>query len=120
MVDSSLTTTGADIMLEHKNGGRIAAVYAIGHETYKRVATWHYVCRVEWSDGTVSERLRVAPYAICFDRNQEDAALFYDRLSEQLNDYLATEGTWLVKPKHMRDGRLVHWVPKVPDYEVAV
>jgi hypothetical protein len=107
-------------MLEHKNGGRITAVHAIGHETYKRVATWHYVCRVEWKDGTVSERLRVAPYAVCFDSDDTEAKAQFERINEQLHLYLTAEGEWLEKPKHMRDGRLVHWVPKVPDYEVAV
>jgi len=107
-------------MLEHKHGGKITSISAIGHETYKRVASWHYVGRVEWSDGTVSERIRIPPYAVCFDHDDSASKEQYARLAQQLDLYLQAEGEWLDKPKHMRDGRLVHWVPKVPEYEVAV
>lgn len=107
-------------MLEHKHGGFIEQIYAIGHETYKRVASWHYVGRVMWRDGSVSDRIRIPPYAVCFDHDDVPAKQQYTRLSEQLDMYLQAEGAWLDKPKHMRDGRLVHWIPKVPDYECAV
>lgn len=88
--------------ITHRHGGRITAVHAIGHETYKGVASWFFVADVAWDDGSRSEATEVSPN--CF--GGDDAVPYLRKLS----DYLASHGEWH-EPKHKRDGRTYSWTP---------
>ena len=81
----------------HKHGGRIISVSGIAHEAnppkqgYSR-DTWWYIGDVDWNDGTKSDNLEIAPWAVCYlDENQREEVL---ALSEALSDYLSHNGTW--------------------------
>lgn len=95
----------------HKHGGKIVDVYSVGHETHKGVADWFFLGKVEWSDGTVSEGARIAPWALCADQKNADAQSEINALLEAMNSYLRKHGAWH-EPKRARDGRMVHWTPK--------
>jgi len=96
--------------LSHKHGGKIVSVTAIAHETYRRVASWHYIGDVEWSDGSKSESTCIAPWAVCFDQKDDNAQREYGLLSEKLARYLETYGKWH-DLKHTKDGRVYAWTP---------
>lgn len=106
--------------LEHKHGGKITDVLAIGHDTYKRVGSWHYVCRVVWEDGSVSESAVVEPWAVVYDHENEAAQAEYRDLSKKLDGYLRSRGEWLQTPKVHPDGRVVHWVAHQPTYRLPL
>lgn len=105
--------------LQHKHNGRITTVHSIGHETYRKVATWHFVADVEWRDGKVSKRTQVQPWAVCYDSSNAAAHVECVTLMDRLGDYLAYHGKWH-EAKHMRDGRVVHWTPARPVGELIL
>ena len=105
--------------LFHKQGGRIVKIHTIGHHTYKGVADWYFVADVEWSDGTKSKLLEVAPYALCTDSGHPGAKIEIDGLMEKMNGYLAKHGEWH-EAKRKKDGRIVHWTPKKPMHAISV
>jgi hypothetical protein len=92
--------------LHHKHGGRITDISEVGHDTYKGVAEWFYVGTVEWSDGSKSMNMRIAPYAVCYDHDVIEARQEYDHVSDVLTEYLGTQGKW-----HERTTR-GSWRPK--------
>ena len=98
--------------LQHKHGGRITKLTAIAHETYQRVASWHFVGDVDWSDGTKSRGLQICPSSLCYDSSNDAGRIEADPLFEKLRQYLNEHGTWH-KAKSVGD-RLVHWTPKKP------
>lgn len=85
--------------LEHKHGGRIVAFHSMGHSTYKGVASWFYVCDVDWNDGTKSDKIEVAPWALCFDHSNAEARREYEAIVELLSNYLEQNGEWHQRPK---------------------
>jgi hypothetical protein len=91
--------------LEHKHGGRITEISAVGHDTYKKVAEWFYIGTVKWSDGTQSADLRIAPWAVCYDHANPEARFEYDHMSDVLNEHLREKGKW-----HERTPR-GNWTP---------
>lgn len=94
----------------HRHGGVILNVRAIAHETYRGVATWHYLGDVEWDDGTKTENRQLMPHDLCIDQDDEEAQRALENLSAQLAMYLERHGNWHA-PKHTRDGRVIHWTP---------
>ena len=98
--------------LLHKNGGTITAITGVGHETYKGVATWHFIGDIEWHDGGKSKQHFIAPYCLCYETPEQKAEL--DRLMAQLNEYLEATGAWH-DMKHKRDGRCYSWTPRKPE-----
>lgn len=106
--------------VHHRHGGEITAVYAIAHSTYKKSvpANWFFVCDVKWSDGTSSERTEVPPNMLVSDTDEGRAQI--SALCGRLDAYLRASGEWLDKPKSMRGGYLVHWVPTQPKGEQAL
>lgn len=97
--------------LQHKHGGRIVNISAVGHVLRNGVADWFYVGDVEWSDGGKSENTEIPPYAVCFDQNDKDAQEEHSKIYRKLCDYLGEYGEWH-DPKHKKDGRVYHWSPK--------
>jgi hypothetical protein len=102
--------------LEHRFGGRITAIHAVAHETYDRVASWHFIGDIEWEKGPASKRAEIAPYHVCCAADLPEAKAEADSVFRALNDYLAEAGKWH-KPKQMKDGRMVSWTPKKPKAE---
>lgn len=98
----------------HRFGGEITRVHAVGHETVRGIASWHYVCDVAWNDGSKSEYTFVAPGLLCHD---SDVAGSHERvilLSNALHAYLAIVGVWH-EAKRKRDGRVYTWTPHKPE-----
>lgn len=103
--------------LQHRHGGTITALYAVGHETFKGVADWFYIGDVRWTDGTTSVRTRIAPFALCINgEDGDDARDEINAASDALNAYLCYVGDWH-DAKHKRDGRVYHWTPHKPTGE---
>jgi hypothetical protein len=103
----------------HKSGGRVTTIHSVGHETYKGVATWHFVGDVTWSDGTASKNVEIAPWALCYDSVHPGAREELNAVMEKMNSYLAEQGKWH-NPKNKKDGRVVHWTPKLPQAAIAL
>jgi hypothetical protein len=89
-------------MLLHKHSGKITAITAIGHETYKGVADRFFIGSVEWRDGSSSKDIHIAPIALCGSNDEDKPAI--DSLMKQLTEYLNEAGDWH-DMKHKRDGR---------------
>lgn len=102
-------------LLQHRHGGTITAVHAIGHDTHKGVADWFFVGDVQWLDGSSSKRLRIAPFALGHNSTPAGEAEC-NRLHGLLTDYLRDVGTWH-DAKRKRDGRVYSWTPKEPTGE---
>lgn len=105
--------------LMQKSGGRITAINAIGHSTYKGVADWFYRGDIEWQNGGKSADTEIPPWAICVDHANPEALAEYTKLSEALTIYLHHHGDWH-KEKHMKDGRIVSWTPHVKEDSIAL
>ena len=95
--------------LWHKHGGRITAIYEVGHSTHKKVAEWFYIGDIDWGEGKVSANVPIMPWAVCVDESPE-ARQEYDEVSGRLNAYLCDEGDWH-DTKFARDGRAYAWTP---------
>jgi hypothetical protein len=81
--------------MEHKHGGRITEIKRIAHATERNApAFWFYEGAVKWDDGTETEHIEIAPWAVCYDHDNAEAVAEYDRLSEQLSAYLSTNGKY--------------------------
>lgn len=96
--------------LEHRHGGRITALHSIAHETYKGVASWHFIGSVEWSDGSTSADARISPNGLCTDGTAASDAEANKAL-HALSGYLASMGEWH-DAKHHRNGMVSHWTPR--------
>lgn len=101
-----------------KGGGRITAIHAVAHSTYKGVAQWYFLGNIAWSaeenNGKPVERdgLEITPNRICYDsEHEEQGKAEIASIMHELNEYLATKGKWLKKPKWVGEC-LVNWVPK--------
>ena len=94
--------------LEHKFGGRITEISAIGHETLEGVAEWFYIGRVEWSDGSISKTAHISPAHLCCEDTPE-AKQEYRFVTSAMSDYLAECGTWHEPRK--RNGMVYRWSP---------
>lgn len=81
--------------LEHKHGGRVTDLLSIEHEAQPRgIVTWFFTGRVEWDDGTTSEKAEVSPVCLCYDHDSDAAKKEMDGVSRRLMDYLAANGEW--------------------------
>lgn len=81
--------------LEHKHGGRVTDLLSIEHEAQPRgMVTWFFTGRVEWDDGTTSERAEISPVCLCYDHASKDAKAEMDGVSQRLMDYLGKNGEW--------------------------
>lgn len=80
----------------HKHGGRIIRITSIAHEVNKpndglSRDTWWFVGDVDWDDGTRSDGLEIAPWAVCcYDDDRSEVLA----LSELMANYLAERGEW--------------------------
>jgi hypothetical protein len=99
--------------LRHRHGGTITEISAIAHESYKGVASWHFVGDVQWDDGTKSCGTTIAPFCVCFNQDNPLAKAEGDGLFAQLSDYLTRNGAWH-DTKRARDGRVYTWTPNSP------
>ena len=97
--------------LKHKHGGKITCITAIGHETHNRIVFWYYMGRVEWNDASISETIRIAPIAVCYDHDNQSACREYDVLSKKLTDYLIRNGRFTQRGK---------WVPHVKQFQESL
>ena len=97
--------------LEHKAGGKITVIEYVAHETYKGVASWHFIGSVVWSDGKKSDDIQISPISLCFDQTKPEAKAECDAVLKALNDYILEAGEWH-EPKHKRDGRVYSWTPR--------
>jgi hypothetical protein len=100
--------------LQHKHGGRITELTAIGHDTEDGNAFWFYRGNVDWPDGGKSVDLEIAPWAVCYDHDDKAADTEYDKVSEALATYLREQGAWTAK-----DLRPM-WKPKTRTGRVAL
>lgn len=106
--------------LRHRHGGRIIAIDAIGHDTYKGVASWHFVGHVKWEDGSESPSSVIEPFLIC--TVYEDGTAGTEECNaylEGMNDYLREHGKWH-EPKSARDGRRYTWTPTKPKHQQPI
>lgn len=89
--------------LLHKHGGRITEIRTVAHATNKKEpAFWFYEGSVKWDDGSESEHVEIAPWAVCYDQDDEKADAEYHALTHHLTTYLREKGAW--------NGRI--WKPK--------
>lgn len=94
----------------HASGGKIIALTAIAHSTYKGNAEWHFIGRCEWDDGSHARRPEheydIAPYSLRTPENGDQADI--DKAMAAMNDYLARNGRWTERGKwipHKKTGR---------------
>ena len=98
-----------------KSGGRITAIHAVAHSTYKGAASWYFIGDVAWTaeenNGKPAKLMdnEIPPYAVCSEGEAGKAEV--DAIMKEMNEHLATKGKWH-KPKHLKDGRMVSWTPK--------
>lgn len=97
--------------LEHRHGGTITELTAIGHDTYKGVASWHFRGNVQWHDGSQSQDTEVPPMMVCKAEGAHDDELTH--ILSELTDYLQRNGRWH-ESKQTRDGRVYSWTPHKP------
>lgn len=102
--------------LRLKSGGRVTAIHAVAHSTYKGVADWYFLGDLVFSEnpdgserGAISRE--IPAWSLCADHSNPEAKAEIDFVMKELNDYLCARGKWLREGKHMKDGRVVHWVP---------
>lgn len=106
------------VHLEHKYGGSITSIDAVGHATNDGVAYWFYRGNVEWKDGGKSVGTEIPPWAVCFDHDIPEAHAEYGTVSERLNGYLGEHGKW--HDTKFKKGYAVSWTPKKKEFSVAV
>ena len=95
--------------LVHKYGGRITKVSGIGHATDGgKIPFWFYVCDIAWQDSSPQKEAKVEPILVC---RETDDVTEVNELAALLSNYLAEEGEWLEKPKHIGD-YVIHWLPR--------
>lgn len=105
--------------LEHKHGGKIVAIAAIGHDTIEGVGDWYYVGTVDFDgDGHRSVNVVIPAWALCYDGTEEGRAEWAS-LSKLLIDYLNDAGTWH-DDRCTRKGRCYWWTPHKPTGRVEV
>lgn len=104
--------------LLHRHGGQIEAITDVGHNTYKGVASWFFIGRVRWQDGSYSDAIDISPNLVCHDGTPASEARVR-ALMATLNDYLERAGTWH-EPVHTRDGRVYSWSPRSREGREAV
>jgi hypothetical protein len=80
--------------LQHRHGGRIVELSAVGHDTVQRHASWFFVGKVVWNDGGVSEAAEISPACLCRDQDDKAACAELDAAMQAMNDYLAKHGKW--------------------------
>jgi hypothetical protein len=84
----------------HKHGGKILRITGISHGIDRPAAgmsrdTWHFLGDVQWFDGSKSEGIEIAPWALCYDNdNEAQSRPEVDRLLVAMNEYLAANGEW--------------------------
>lgn len=86
----------------HRHGGRIVRIERIEHvvdkpEDGRSRDVWHFIGNVEWSDGTRSDGLQIAPWAVCFDGDHRDEVI---ALNELMSEYLNANGDWFRSGPH--------------------
>lgn len=96
--------------LQHRHGGKIVALHAVAHTTFKGVASWHFVGDVDWSDDGSSRGVEIAPWAVCYDQANPVAKAEGDGVHQRMTDYLSKAGQWHDQKFH-RDGRAYSWTP---------
>lgn len=97
--------------LQHRSGGKIVRLTHVAHETYKGVASWHFIGDVVWDDGSVERRgVEIAPFAVCHN-STPDGIEQCNEAHAKLTDYLGRVGEWHPM-KHKKDGRAYSWTPK--------
>lgn len=105
--------------LRHKHGGIIRNIHYIGHEIVKGVADWYFVGDVDWDDGTKSNKLQIAPWAVCRIEDTVDAVTECNAVFERMSEYLTKKGNWH-DTKKKRDGRIYNWTPDSPTGEFHI
>lgn len=88
--------------LYHRHGGKITHIRCIAHFEDKRTPKakrsrdyWYFICRVEWSDKTVSTEAEVPPNLFSYDSDNEVASnAEINELLGEMNDYLIVNGNW--------------------------
>lgn len=103
----------------HRGGGVITSISAIAHDTYKKVASWHFIGNVKWQDGSASQELQIHPSSVCYDDTIQDSKIKVHGLMDELTDYLNHHGTWH-DDKHTRDGRVYRWTPHKPEHREEI
>lgn len=104
----------------HKHGGKIIRITGLGHGTDKPAGGrsrdfWHFFGDVQWYDGTKSEGVEIAPWALCYDSdNEAQGRAEIDWLLGAMNEYLAANGDWC-GPETKHQG----WYARRPKKEAA-
>lgn len=96
--------------LAHKHGGKITAITACAHATFKGVASWHFIGDVTWFDGSTSTAVELAPWVVCYDSQDPAAKAEGDGVHAALTDYLGRVGQWHDQ-KRSRGGVMYSWTP---------
>ena len=97
--------------LQHRHGGKITAITAVAHETYKGVASWHFIGDVEWSDGSKSVAKPIEPFLLVCNAHDPEAKAECDALMAKMTDYLGRVGEWHEQRK-APGGRMTSWTPR--------
>jgi hypothetical protein len=104
--------------LQHKHGGKITSIDLVRHDTTTilggraRSAYWEFVGRVEWSDGTVSERANISPICVCRDPDDLEACRELDVVMAHMQAHLRANGRWA--------GPEGQWVPHATAGETLI
>lgn len=97
--------------LKHRSGGTITRITHVAHETYKGVASWHFIGDVVWGDtGKESHGVELSPFTVCHDGSAEGIEQC-NKAHAALTDYLGRVGEWH-DTKHKKDGRCYSWTPR--------
>ena len=105
--------------LQHRHGGRIVEITAAAHDTWKGIASWHYIGKVQWEPNKPSRVTEIEPWAVCYDTKIDAAKSEYDAISSVLTQHLETRGHWH-DSKHHRDGRVYSWSANEPKAETPI
>lgn len=101
-------------LIRHRYGGVITNLTSVGHNTDQNGCPhWFLRGDVKWADGGTSTDIEIAPNMLCYDSDNEAASREQiNAASAEMNDYLNEAGSWLEKPKELKGGYLIHWMPK--------
>lgn len=99
--------------LTHRHGGTITDLFAIRHGLTRRgQAEWFFIGRVEWSDGSTSERVEIYPICVCRDDENPEANAESDAVFAKLTEYLNARGEWVARGSG--------WAPRTPTGELEL
>lgn len=100
------------LKIEHKHGGTISQIVAIGHNSVYKRAYWFFIAKVKWKDGPYrwrksNDEVEVSPSLLCIPDNGDRTDL--DKALNALAEYLRIQGEFNANGQwvpHQKSGRV--------------